>query len=86
MKRQEFKGYVRQELSHSPPESKQQVEAHKKVSDLYVEFGEKLADVVPGSENGRQMVAFLTMSRAWAQKAVAQDFKVADYLDNNRSE
>ena len=71
----DFKEYVRKELTHSPPASKEQVRAHAKVSQLYVEFGEALAEVVPDGPDGTKMVNHLTISRAWAQKSVAQHYK-----------
>ena len=69
------KAYVRQELTHSPPSCPEQVEAHKAVSDIYVEFGEVLAEVVPDCPDFTKMVNFLTLSRALAQKSIAQNFK-----------
>ena len=74
MTKDEFVEYVERELTHSPPSSDEQVAAHKKVSDLFVEFGGELARVVPGSPDGIQMVHFLTLARALAQKSVAQYF------------
>lgn len=71
----DFKEYVRNELTHSPPESKEQSEAHAKVSQLFLEFGEALAEVVPDSPDGTKMVNHLTIARAWAQKSVAQNFE-----------
>ena len=78
----EFKQYVRNELTHSPPGSPQQINAHKQVTDLFLMFGEKLAEVVPVCDDAESMVQFLTLARALAQKAVAQNFNMADYLDN----
>ena len=71
----DFKEYVRNELTHSPPQSKAQGEVHAKVSELFVEFGEKLAEVVPDGPDGTKMVNYLTIARAWAQKSVAQNFE-----------
>ena len=71
----DFKQYVKDELSHSPPTSDQHAQAHAAVSELFLEFGEKLSEVVPDGANGTKMVNFLTIARAWAQKAVAQDWK-----------
>ena len=71
----DFKEYVKQELTHSPPQSAEQGEAHAKVSALFLEFGEKLAEIVPDSPDATKMVNHLTISRAWAQKSVAQYFK-----------
>ena len=69
-----FKEYVEAELTHSPPSSAEQIEAHRKVSELFVEFGLELAEVVPGSPDGIRMVHLLTLARALAQKSVAQYF------------
>ena len=74
MEKRNFKAYVRKELTHTPPESKAQGQAHAKVSELFVEFGEKLAEVVPDGPDGTKMVNHLTIARAWAQKSVAQHF------------
>ena len=73
-----FKEYVRGELTHSPPTSKEQGQAHAKVSKLFVEFGEALADVVPDGPDGTKMVNYLTIARAWAQKSVAQNFQPSE--------
>lgn len=75
IKKRDFKEYVRRELTHSPPQSKEQGQAHAKVSQLFVEFGEKLSEVVPDSPDGTKMVNYLTIARAWAQKSVAQNFE-----------
>ena len=71
----DFKEYVKKELTHSPPQSKEQGQAHAKVSDIFVEFGEKLAEVVPDGPDGTKMVNYLTIARAWAQKSVAQNYE-----------
>ena len=71
----DFKEYVRNELTHSPPNSKAQGQAHATVSQLFVDFGEALADVVPDGPDGTKMVNYLTIARAWAQKSVAQNFQ-----------
>ena len=73
--KRDFKAYVRDELTHSPPQSKEQGQAHATVSELFLEFGEKLAEVVPDSPDGTKMVNHLTIARAWAQKSVAQNFE-----------
>ena len=72
--KRDFKEYVRNELTHSPPTSEEQVQSHKDTSDIFVEFGEKLADVVPDCPDATKMVNYLTLARALAQKAVAQCF------------
>ena len=74
MGKRNFAAYVRDELTHSPPSSPEQVEAHQKVSELFVEFGMALARVVPDSPDGTKMVNHLTIARAWAQKSVAKHF------------
>ena len=71
----DFKEYVRGELTHSPPSSKEQGQVHATVSQLFVEFGEALAEVVPDGPDGTKMVNYLTIARAWAQKSVAQNFQ-----------
>ena len=77
-----FREYVEKELTYFGPSSEEQIEAHKEVSDLFVEFGGKLAEIVPGSPDGIRMVHLLTLARALAQKSVAQYFdSVADFLD-----
>ena len=70
----DFTEYVKNELTHSPPSSPEQIQAHKQVSDLFVQFGVALAKVVPDSPDGTKMVNHLTIARAWAQKSVAQNF------------
>lgn len=75
MEKRDFKEYVRKELTHSPPQTPEQGQAHARVSDLFVEFGEKLAEVVPDGPDGTKMVNYLTIARAWAQKSVAQNFE-----------
>lgn len=70
-----FAEYVKDELTHSPPESPEQIAAHKQVSELFVQFGVALAKVVPDSPDGTKMVNHLTIARAWAQKSVAKYFK-----------
>ena len=70
----DFAEYVENELTHSPPSSPAQANAHKQVSDLFVQFGVALAKVVPDSPDATKMVNHLTISRAWAQKSVAQNF------------
>ena len=90
----DFKEYVRNELTHSPTNSKEQEQAHITVSQLFVEFGEALADVVPDGPDGTKMVNYLTIARAWAQKSVAQNFqgtedesdlsKILQNADNHR--
>ena len=77
MERRDFKEYVRKELTHSPPTSEAQREAHQKVSLLFLDFAEELAEFVPDCPDATKMVNHLTISRAWAQKSVAQHF-VAD--------
>jgi hypothetical protein len=71
----DFKEYVRNELTHSPPNSFEMAQTHTKVSQLFVEFGEALAEVVPDGPDGTKMVNYLTIARAWAQKSVAQNFQ-----------
>ena len=73
--KRDFKEYVRNELTHSPPKSKEQGQAHAEVSELFVEFGDALADIVPDGPDATKMVNYLTMARAWAQKSVAQNFE-----------
>ena len=70
------KEYVRKELQHSPPTSQKQVDAHKRTSALFLELGEALAQVVPDGPDATKMVNYLTISRAWAQKSIAQNFEV----------
>ena len=72
--KRDFKEYVRDELTHSPPTSEKQIAVHKEVSQLFINFGEALADVVPDGPDGTKMVNHLTIARAWAQKSVAQNF------------
>ena len=74
MEGRNFEKYVKDELTHSSPSSPEQVNAHKKVSDLYVQFGVALAKIVPDCPDATKMVNHLTISRAWAQKSVAQYF------------
>ncbi len=76
MQGRDFKEYVRKELTHSPTKSKEQEQAHIKASQLFVELGESLAEVVPDCPDATKMVNYLTISRAWAQKAIAQNFEV----------
>ena len=76
----DFKQYVKDELTHNPPQSHEQGNAHRIVSDLFLELGEKLADVVPDSADATKMVNHLTISRAWAQKSVAQNFNKDDKM------
>lgn len=68
------KDYVKKELTHSPPSNPEQINAHKQVSDLFVQFGVALAEVVPDCADFTKMVNGLTLTRALAQKAVAQNF------------
>lgn len=68
----DFVEYVENELTYSRPQSGEQADVHAKVSALYLELGKKLAEIVPSSPDGTKMVNHLTISRAWAQKAVAQ--------------
>ena len=77
----ELKDFTRREMTHSPPSSETQGKVHKKVSDIFLAFGDDLADVVPDCDDARKMVNFLTLARALAQKAVAQNFNLAEYLD-----
>ena len=73
--RRNFSEYVANELRHSPPQSSEHVKVHQAVSDLFLEFGEKLSEVVPDGPDGTKMVNYLTIARAWAQKSVAQNWK-----------
>ena len=72
--KRDFKEYVRDELTHSPPTSEKQIATHKEVSQLFINLGEALADVVPDGPDATKMVNYLTIARAWAQKSVAQNF------------
>ena len=74
----DFVKYVEKELTHSSPKSEVQIDLHKRVSDLFVKFGVALAEVVPDSPDATKMVNYLTISRAWAQKAVAQHFEIEE--------
>ena len=52
MTQEQFVEYTNNELTHSPPTSAEHAQVHAKVSDLFVEFGEKLAEIVLPSPDG----------------------------------